>query len=126
MWTGDEDVARSRSRQRAEWMACAQSGDREAYRAVLEDIGPLVLSCRPRCLAKRTHSAAVPQHPPAPLLRALHPYDPGRPFDPGLFAIARPCAADHARRRRQRAWEILVDELPDVAAELDPDRHALA
>src|SRR5262249_56088093 len=52
-------------------------------------------------------------------------YDPERPFEPWLFAIARHCAADHARRRRQRAWEILVDELPDRAAESDPDRHAL-
>src|SRR5262249_24841291 len=120
------DVARSRSRQRAEWMACAQSGDREAYRAVLEDIGPLVLSWLRRWLAESPDLADVYQDTLVHLHRARHTYDPGRPFEPWLFATARHCAADPRRRRRQRAGEILVDVLPDVAAELDPDRHALA
>ena len=107
-------------------MACAQSGDREAYRAVLEDVGPLVLSWLRRWLADSPDLADVFQDTLDHLHRARHTYDPDRPFDPWLFAIARHRAADHARRRRQRSWEILVDELPDVAAESDPDRHALA
>ena len=107
-------------------MACAQSGDREAYRAVLEDVSPLVLSWLRRWLTDSPDLADVFQDTLVHLHRARHTYDPGRPFEPWLFAIARHCAADHARRRRQRAWEILVDELPDVAAESEPDRHALA
>jgi DNA-directed RNA polymerase specialized sigma24 family protein len=33
--------------------------------------------------------------------RARHTYDPAPPFERWLFAIARHCAADHARRWRQ-------------------------
>jgi RNA polymerase sigma-70 factor (ECF subfamily) len=60
------------------------------------------------------------------LHRARHTYDPARPLERWLFAIARHCAADHAHRQRQRAWEVLVDELPEAAAESEPDWHALA
>jgi RNA polymerase sigma-70 factor (ECF subfamily) len=107
-------------------MACAQAGDREAYRAILEDIGPLLLGWLRRWLADSPDLSDVYQDTLVHLHRARHTYDPGRPFEPWLFAIARHCAADHARRRRQRAWEVLMDEIPDVAAESDPDRRALA
>src|SRR5262245_13068492 len=115
-----------RGGRRARWMACAQAGDREAYRAVLEDIGPLLLGWLRRWLADSADLADVYQDALVHLHSARHTYDPARPFEPWLFAIARHCAADHARRRRQRAWELLVAELPDAAAESDPDRYALA
>jgi RNA polymerase sigma-70 factor (ECF subfamily) len=106
-------------------MAVRRRRDREAYRAVLEDISPLLLRWLRRWLADSPDLADVYQDTLVHVHRARHTYDPGRPFEPWLFAIARHCAADHARRRRQRAWEVLVDELPDVAAESDPDRRAL-
>jgi RNA polymerase sigma-70 factor (ECF subfamily) len=107
-------------------MVGAQAGDREAYHAVLKDIGPLLLGWLRRWLADSADLADVYQDALVRLHRARHTYDPARPFEPWLFAIARHCAADHARHRRQRAWEVLVDELPDAPAESDPDWHALA
>lgn len=107
-------------------MACAQTGDREAYRAVLEDVGPLLLAWLRRWLPDAADLADVYQDTLVHLHRARHTYDPARAFEPWLFAIARHCAADHARRRRQRAWEVLVDELPEAVAESELDRYALA
>src|SRR5215475_3149552 len=124
MRTGDEDRS-LRSRQRAEWMACVQDGNREDYRALLEDIGPLLLGWLRRWLADSADLADVYQDTLVHLHRARHTYDPARPFEPWLFAIARHCAADHGRRQYQRRWEVLVDDLPELAAEPEPDRSGL-
>jgi RNA polymerase sigma-70 factor (ECF subfamily) len=107
-------------------MVGAQAGDRDAYRAVLEDISPLLLDWLRRWVADSADLADVYQDVLVRLHRARHTYDPARPFERWLFAIARHCAADHARRGRRRAWELLVDELPEAAAQSDPDWHALA
>src|SRR6516164_6376292 len=61
MRTGGENAARSRSRRWADWMVGAQAGDREAYRAVLEDIGPLLLGWLRRWLADSADLADVYQ-----------------------------------------------------------------
>jgi RNA polymerase sigma-70 factor (ECF subfamily) len=48
------------------------------------------------------------------LYEARHTYQPGRPLEPWLFAIARNIAADHTRRHWSRAsWEELVAEPPE-------------
>ncbi|HET9062038.1 MAG TPA: sigma-70 family RNA polymerase sigma factor, partial [Candidatus Binatia bacterium] len=48
--------------------------------------------------------------------RVRHTYDPERPFEPWLFAIARSRLIDHLRRRRRvSAMEILTDNLPELA-----------
>ena len=106
-------------------MAGAQHGNREDYRALLEDIGPLLLGWLRRWLADSADLADVYQDTLVHLHRARHTYDPARPFEPWLFAIARHCAADHGRRRHQRRWEVLVDDLPEVAAEPEQDSPAL-
>ena len=50
------------------------------------------------------------------LFQARHTYEPGRPLEPWLFAIARNVAADHSRRRWSRAsWEELTADLPERA-----------
>jgi RNA polymerase sigma-70 factor (ECF subfamily) len=52
------------------------------------------------------------------LHRARHTYDPSRPLEPWLFAIARNVATDHARRRLNRmSWEVLVDSPPELPAD---------
>jgi RNA polymerase sigma factor (sigma-70 family) len=87
-------------------MARAQAGDREAYRLLLEEIGPTVLGWLSRWLTDAEDLADVYQDTLVHLHRARHTYDPARAFEPWLFAIARNAAADHARRRRRRrAWE---------------------
>jgi len=59
------------------------------------------------------------------LHRARHTYQPSRPIEPWLFAIARNVAADHSRRRRRRArYELLTDAAPDPSVEPDRDLGA--
>jgi RNA polymerase sigma-70 factor (ECF subfamily) len=119
--------AAARSRRRTELMAAAQHGDREAYRALLEDVSPLVTAVLRRRISDPAELADVHQEALVHLHRARHTYDPKRPFDPWLFAIVRHTAIDHARRRRVRlSWEVLVDEPPEQVAETTAaDRQAL-
>jgi RNA polymerase sigma-70 factor (ECF subfamily) len=101
-------------------MARAQSGDRDAYRALLGDLGS--------ALERFFRSRVVDPHEAQDLCqetliavhRARHTYDPRRPLEPWLFAIARNVATDHARRQLSRMpWEVLVESPPELAA--DPD-----
>jgi RNA polymerase sigma-70 factor, ECF subfamily len=106
-------------------MARAQEGDRDAYRALLDDVRPLVLGWLRRWLDE-ADLADVFQDTLVHLHRARHTYDPARPFEPWLFALARHCAADHGRRLRQRTPEVLVGDVPEVAVHGEPGRPALA
>ena len=126
MSTGGDDATGGRGRRRAEWMARAQDGDREAYRALLDDVRPLVLAWLRRWLDDEADLADVYQDTLVHLHRARHTYDAARPFEPWLFALARHCAADHGRRLRQRTREVLVGDVPDVAVEGEPAQPALA
>lgn len=107
-------------------MACAQDGDREAYRALLDDVSALVLGWLRRWLEDEADLADVYQDTFVHLHRARHTYDPTRPFEPWLFALARHCAADHGRRLRQRAREVLVGDMPEVAIDAEPAGPTLA
>jgi RNA polymerase sigma factor (sigma-70 family) len=93
-------------------MARVQAGDQEAYRTLLDDVAPVLLGF----LRRRLGGADVEDAHQEALLalhRARATYDPARPFDPWLFAIARHVAADHARRwARVARREVLGDE-PD-------------
>src|SRR5262245_55508614 len=126
MSTGADDTANGRSRRRAEWMARAQAGDRDAYRALLEDVGPLVLGWLRRWLSSEPDLADVYQDTLLHLDRARHPSDPARAFEPWLFALARHCAVDHQRRLRRRIQEVLVEHLPEVAVDGEASRSGLA
>ena len=102
-------------RQRAAWMARAQDGDREAYRTLLEDVSPPLR----RFFRRRINDAGdvedLLQDTLIALHRARHTYDPARPLEPWLFAIARNVLTDHLRRELGRARrEVLVDVLPEV------------
>ncbi len=61
------------------------------------------------------------------LHRARHTYDPTRPLDPWVFAIARHVATDKLRRRLTRlSRELPVETLPEVASAEDArDEHPL-
>ena len=108
-------------------MARAQAGDREAYRALLEEISPIVLGWLRRWLTDAEDLADVYQDTLVHLHRARHTYDPARAFEPWLYAIARNAAADHGRRRRRRrTWETAVDDLPEIPMEEQAFEPALA
>ncbi len=95
-----DDVQRlERSRRRGQLMERLQQGDPDACSALLDDIGPSL-----------TYFLTI--------FEARHTYEPGRPFEPWLFAIARNIAVDHTRRRWSRAhWEELVAEPPERPAD---------
>jgi len=108
-------------------MARAQAGDRDAYRSLLEEIGPIVLGWLRRWLTDAEDLADVYQDTLVHLHRARHTYDPARAFEPWLYAIARNAAADHGRRRRRRrTWETAVDDLPEIPMEEQAFEPALA
>ena len=106
-----------RGLRRGQWMALAQAGDHEAYRALLEDLSSSLNAFLQRHLSDPEEVADVLQDILMTLHRARHTYDPARPFEPWAFAIARHVLVDHARRRtRRQRVEVLADvELPDVA-----------
>ncbi len=117
---------------RAELMAQLQRGDGEACRALLDDIGPSVRAFLRRRIAGPEDLEDVYQEVLLGLYEARHSYEPGRPLEPWLFAIARNIAIDYSRRRWSRArWEELAAEPPEAIAESsvesEPDlREALA
>jgi RNA polymerase sigma-70 factor (ECF subfamily) len=99
-------------------MVRAQGGDRQAYRALLEDVERLV-----RELARRRVPDAcddVVQETMLAVHCARHTYDPSRPFGPWLYAIARHRMADALRREQRRRR--LVDSARDAASLGDEPR----
>lgn len=102
-------------------MVRAQAGDAQAYRALLDDLGPAVLSFLSRRVRDRDDLADAYQDTFLALHRARHTYQPSRPIEPWLFAIARNVAADYGRRRRRRlVHEMLTDAPPE--SPVDPER----
>jgi RNA polymerase sigma-70 factor, ECF subfamily len=111
-------TADERARQRARLMERVQDGDRQAYRELLEDIGPVVLEFARRRVADRHEVEDVAQETLIALHRARHTYDPARPFEPWLFAIARNVVADYHRRRMARlSSEVIMEGVPEPPAE---------
>ena len=123
----DEETLRARSVQRARWMERVQRGDREAYDELLTDMAPPLLRFLRRRIADAHELEDVFQDTLMAVHRARHTYDPSRPFEPWLFAIARHVAVDHFRHRMVHAsHEVLVEELPEPAGDADPARPRLA
>jgi RNA polymerase sigma-70 factor (ECF subfamily) len=99
------------------WMAAAQRGDHEAYRDLLEAVQPMILGYLRKRIESEAAAEDVTQDVLLTMHRVRHTYDPERPFEPWLFAIARSRLIDHLRRRRRvSAMEVLTDNLPELAA----------
>lgn len=112
---------------RSRWMEQAQAGDREAYRELLLNVHPDLT----RFVRRRVHDQSEVEDVVQDILlvihRARHTYDPSRPFEPWMYAIARNVVIDHGRRRSNRMKrEILADELPEVAAGAETSEAPLA
>jgi len=109
----DERDTNERVLRRMRWMEQVQRGDGDAYRALLDDVAPSLTAF----LRSRTPAADLEDVYQEVLLavhRARHTYDPRRPFEPWLFAIARFVAVSYIRRRARVRCEVLVDVTPDV------------
>ena len=114
----DEAQRLKRRRLRAQLMERLQQGDPDACGELLDDIGPSLTHFLRRRVADPHELEDVYQEVFMAIFQARHTYEPGRPFEPWLFAIARNIAVDYSRRRWTRAhWEELVAEPPEQPAE---------
>jgi RNA polymerase sigma-70 factor, ECF subfamily len=105
-------------------MARAQDGDRQAYRALLEDVTPYVRSLAARCFSQPSDIEDAVQDVLLTVHMIRHAYDPKRPFGPWLVAIANRRIIDRLRREtRQKAREVALsaehETFPEFAANLD-------
>ena len=88
-------------------MARAQDGDRDAYRALLEDMTPYLRALATRCFRDTGDIEDAVQDVLLTVHAVRHAYDPGRPFGPWLVAIANRRIIDRLRRQmRARSREI--------------------
>jgi RNA polymerase sigma factor (sigma-70 family) len=116
-----DTATQERSRARARLMVRVQDGDGDSCRVLLDDIGPMLTNFLRRRIADRDALEDVYQETLMAFFQARHTYDPSRPLEPWLFAIARNVAADHVRRYWTRAaLEQLTDEIPERAAVEEP------
>ena len=116
-----DPVSQERSLKRAALMARVQDGDRESCRELLDDVGPMLMNFLRRRIADRDEIDDVYQDTLMAFFQARHTYEPSRPLEPWLFAIARNIAADHARRYWRRAGvEQLSDEMPEASVVDEP------
>lgn len=109
-------------------MERVQSGDGEAYRLLLEDVTAELRGYFRRRVRDPHEVEDLVQETLLLVHRARHTYDPTRPFEPWLYAIARNAAVSAFRRDRQRTrWELLAtDERPiEAASEGDGREPAL-
>ncbi len=96
----------------------AQRGNVEAYRALLNDIGPEVMGFLRARVPSSQEVDDLCQETLLALHRARRTYRAPRPVAPWLFAIAGHVLARHIRRHRVRMGrEVLVDSLPEGATE---------
>jgi RNA polymerase sigma-70 factor (ECF subfamily) len=102
----------NRSRTFAELMARAQGGDRDAFRTLLEKITPILKAFLRKRIADPAEVDDVCQEILLALYQARHTYQPGRPLEPWLFAIARNISLDHARLSWERARRQELVESP--------------
>jgi RNA polymerase sigma-70 factor (ECF subfamily) len=105
----------SRRALRGKLMERVQQGDADAYRALLDEVGPALRGF----LARRTRDVAdlqdVYQDTFLALHRARHTYEPGRSFDAWFFGIARHVAVTHFRRSAARTRREVLGDGPASA-----------
>jgi RNA polymerase sigma-70 factor, ECF subfamily len=93
-------------------MARGQDGDRDAYRALLEDIAPYLRALASRCFRDTGDIEDAVQDVLLTVHAVRHAYDPSRPFGPWLVAIANRRIIDRLRRQmRARSREIELREI---------------
>jgi RNA polymerase sigma-70 factor (ECF subfamily) len=109
------------------WMAAAQSGDRQAYAALLNDCVPFIKAVARRQGAPVDALDDIVQETLLTVHRARQTYDPSRPFTAWLRTITQRRAIDFLRssgRKTQReqhapiAYENYADTAPDPQGHL--------
>jgi RNA polymerase sigma-70 factor (ECF subfamily) len=91
-------------------MACAQAGDRDAYRKLLESVTPYLRGLSVRGGIHHDHVEDTVQDILTTVHLVRHTYDPERPFGPWLVTIATRRIVDALRHQgRLAAREIPLD-----------------
>jgi RNA polymerase sigma-70 factor (ECF subfamily) len=99
-------------------MRRAQEGDAEAFRMLVDELAPVLSNFLRRRIPDSGELEDVCQEILWALYQARHTYQPARPLERWLFAIARNVAADHCRRYWTRAsWQDLMDAPPEEGVE---------
>jgi len=98
-------------------MGRAQDGDREAFHTLFNDVGPLITRFVARRIREPNEVEDVCQEILLAIYQSRHTFQPSRPLEPWLFAIAHNVCSDHnqrhwARVSRQRS----VDDMPETVA----------
>jgi RNA polymerase sigma-70 factor (ECF subfamily) len=110
--------ASSKSQLRSRLLERAQSGDGEAFRALFSDIGPMITRFVRRRIPDPSEVENVCQETLLAIYKSRHTYEPSRPVEPWIFAIAQNVAAQHVRRHHARAsWQEPVGDVPDSGVE---------
>ena len=112
-------------------MKAAQDGDGRAYERLLRECAPFVRSVARRSIADPDRIEDVVQETLLTLHRVRQTYDPRRPFQPWLAAIATRRSIDALRRRGRIAANETSDErayetFADPAANKERDARASA
>ena len=85
-------------------MSRAQTGDRDAYRRLLEAVTPYLRWLALRRLNDQSDAEDAVQEILLTVHSIRHTYDPRRPFGPWLVAIANRRIVDKIRKRERRCW----------------------
>jgi RNA polymerase sigma-70 factor, ECF subfamily len=108
----------ARSRRLVQLMVAAQAGDKEAFRTLVYEIGAGLTNFVRARIFDRGEIEDVCQEILIQVYESRHTFDPKRPLEPWLFAIARYVVIDHRRRYLQRsAHQQLTDAVPDIVSE---------
>ena len=103
-------------------MKQVQSGDEEAYRTLLNEIGPLLYGFVRRRVFNQSLVDDVYQEVLFTLHRARHSYMTDRPFAPWLFTLAHNAFLDAIGRNRKFAErEVPVETLPEIPRKAEGD-----
>jgi RNA polymerase sigma factor (sigma-70 family) len=99
-------------------MARVQRGDPEAYRTLLDEIGPILYAFvrkrvfNPRLVDDVYQDVLLTFH------KVRHAYEPSRPFAPWLFTVARNALWDAlAKNRRFADREVPTENLPEPSGD---------
>ncbi|MFH1679907.1 MAG: sigma-70 family RNA polymerase sigma factor [Candidatus Eisenbacteria bacterium] len=98
----------------------ARAGDRSGFGELVDRYGEELMRTLVCVVGSREASEDVFQETWVRVIRGIRRFDPGRPFAPWLFRIARNLAYDHLRRRRR--WKLfgLDRGEPEVRIEQAP------
>lgn len=105
-------------------VAMCLRGDQRAMLALVDRFRGQVYGLCLRMLGQREDAEDAAQETFVRVLKNLHRWDPGRDFEPWLFAIAgNRCRTALATRKRKPAPELLPEQVPDRSPDEQSAQH---